>query len=72
MAFTMIVLRVKKIHCLLKSSASLAQQPNLIKTLRTGAISKLMIPTKESIPTYTPLNPVSLLHGAYVTKFPFP
>ena len=70
MAFTMIVFRVKKIHCLLKSSV--AQQPNLIKTLRTGAISILMIPTRESIPTYTPLNPVSLLHRAYVTKFPFP
>ena len=26
-----------------------------------------MIPTREPIPTYTFLNPVSLLHGVYVT-----
>ena len=60
-AFTMIVSRFEKSHCLLKSSVPLARQPNLIKTLPTGAISKLMIQTREPTPKYTLLDPVSLL-----------
>ena len=58
--------------------AFLPWQPDLIKTLPTGAISRLMIRTREPIPTYTLLNPVSLLrtwhfkHGVYGTSFPFP
>ena len=72
MAFTMISW-FEKSHCLLKSSVLFPQEPNLIKTLPTGAISKLMIQTRETIPTYTPLNPVSLLHGVYMRQiFPFP
>ena len=69
MAFRMIVSRFEKSHCLLKSSVPLPCQPNLIKTLPTGVISKLMIQTREPIPTYTPLNPVSLLWTMYLTKF---
>ena len=65
MAFTMISW-FEKSHCPLKSSVPLPQQPNLIKTLPTGGISKFMIQTRETIPTYTPLNPVSLLHGVYM------
>ena len=61
-AFTMIVFRVEKRHCLLKSSVPLPWQPNLIKTLATGAISKLMIPTRKPIPTYTP----SILLAYYI------
>ena len=38
----------------------------IIKTLPTRVVRKLMIPTWEPIPTYTSLNPVSLLHGVYV------
>ena len=72
MAFTVIASWFEKSHCLLKSSVPLSRQPNLIKTLLTGAISKLMIPTGEPIPTCTPINPVSLLHGVCVTDFPFP
>ena len=76
--FMMIVSRLEKSHCLLKSSIPLPWQPNLIKTLPTGAISKLMLQTREPTPTYTFLNPVSLLwtwhfkHGVYTTHFPFP
>ena len=40
MAFTVIVSRFEKSHCLLKSSVPLPWQPNLIKTLPTGVISK--------------------------------
>ena len=78
MAFTMIVSRFEKGHCLLKSSVPLPWQPNLIKTLPTGVISKLMIQTRKPIPTYILLNPVSLLwtwhfkHSVYATSFPFP
>ena len=78
MAFMMIVSGFEKSHCLRKSSVSLLWQPNLITTLPTGVISKLMIETREPIPTYTLLNPVRLLwtwhfkHGVYPTKFPFP
>ena len=61
MAFTMIVSRFEKSHCLLKSSVPLPWQLNLIKTLATGAISKLTIQTRKPIPTYTLLNPVRLL-----------
>ena len=61
MAFMMIISRFEKSRCLLKSSVSLPWQPNLIKTLLTGAIRKLMIQTREPIPTYTLLNPFSLL-----------
>ena len=77
MAFTMIS-TFEKSHCSLKSSVPLPSQLNLIKTLPTGAISKLMIQTRQPIPIYTLLNPVSLLwtwhfkHGVYVTSFPFP
>ena len=53
MAFTVIVSRFKKSHSLLKFLVPLPWQPNLIKTLATRAISKLMIQTKEPIPTYT-------------------
>ena len=53
MAFMMIVSKFEKSHCLLKS--------NLIKTLATGAISKLTIQRREPIPTYTLLDPVHLL-----------
>ena len=48
-----------------------------VKTLATGVISKLMIQTREPIPTCTLLNPVSLLwtrhfkHSAYATNFLF-
>ena len=61
MAFTMIVSRFEKNHCLRKSSVLLTWEPNLIKTLATGAISKLTIQTREPIPTYTLLNPIRLL-----------
>ena len=77
MAFTMIVSRFGKSHCPLKFSAPLPWQPNIIKTLATGAISKLMIQTIELTTTYTLLNPVTLLwiwhfkHGVYATRFPF-
>ena len=50
MAFTMIS-TFEKSHCLLKSSVPLPPQLNLIKT---GAISKLMIQTRQPIPIYTP------------------
>ena len=78
MAFTMIASRFEKNPCLLKSSVPLPWQPNLIKTLPTGVISKLLIQTRGPIPTYILLNPVSLLwswhfkHGVYTTSFPFP
>ena len=61
MAFMMIASRFEKSHCLLKSSVPSPWQPNLIKTLATGAISKLTIQTSEPIPTYTLLNPICLL-----------
>ena len=76
MAFMMTVSRFKKKN--LKSSVPLPSQPNLVKTLAAGAISKLTIQTREPIPTYTLLNPVSLLWkwhfkpGVYVTNVPFP
>ena len=76
--FTMIVSRFEKSCCPLKSSAPLSWQPNLVKTLPTGAISKLMIQTREAIPKYTLLDPVSLLwtwhfkHGVHATNFPSP
>ena len=57
----MIVSRFEKSYCLLNSSVPLSWQPNLIKRLPTGATSKLMIQTREPIPKYTLLNPVSLL-----------
>ena len=69
--------RFVKSHCLLKSSVPLPWQPSFIKILATGEISKLMVQTRELIPTYT-LHPVSLLwawhfkHGAYATNFLFP
>ena len=75
--FTVIVSRFVKSHCLLKSSVPFPLQPNLIKILAAGEISKLMVQTREPIPTYT-LHPVSLLwawhfkHGAYATNFLFP
>ena len=72
MAFTMIVSQVEKSNCLLKSSVPFPQQPNLIKTSPTGAIIKLVIQTREPIPTNTPRDPVSLLHGVYATNFPSP
>ena len=54
----------EKSLCLLKFLAPLPWQPNLIKTLVTGAISKLMIQTSKPIPTYTLLNPVTYFeHG---------
>ena len=68
----------KKSHCLLKCSVPLPWQSNLIKTLATGAIGKLMIQTREPIPTYTLLNPVSSIwkwhfkHGVYAINFSFP
>ena len=77
-AFTMIASRFEKSHCLLKSSVPLPWQPNLIDTLPTVAISKLMIQTREAIPKYTLLDPVSLLwtwyfkHGIHATNFPTP
>ena len=52
MAFKMIVSRFEKSHCPLKSSVPLPWQPNHKKTLPTGAISELMIQTREPIPTY--------------------
>ena len=55
-----IVDRFEKNHCQLKFSVPLPWQPNLIKTLATGVITKLMIQTRGPIPTYTLLNPVSL------------
>ena len=78
MAFTMKVSRFEKSHCLLKSSIPLSIQPNFIEILSLGAIGKLMIQTRDPIPTYPRLNPVSLLwtwhfkHGVYATNFPFP
>ena len=75
--FTVIVSRFVKSHCLLKSSVPSPRQPNFIKILATGEISKLMVQTREPIPTYT-LHPVNLLwawhfkHGAYATNFLFP
>ena len=48
------------------------------KILSLGAIGKLMIQTRDPIPTYPRLNPVSLSwtwhfkHGVYATNFPFP
>ena len=62
MAFMMIVSRFEKSHSLIKilSSFALTAQPHQ-KTLATGAISKLMIQTREPIPTCTLLNPVSIL-----------
>ena len=75
--FTVIVSRFVKSHCLLKSSVPLLRQPNFIKILATGEISKLMVQTREPIPAYT-LHPVNLLwawhfkHGAYATNFLFP
>ena len=53
-------------------------QHNLIKKLPIGAISKSMIQTREAIPKYTLLNPVSLIwtwhfkHGIQATNFPSP
>ena len=62
MAFTMIVSRLEKSNCLLKSSVPKPWQVSLIKTLATAwAISKLTVQTGEPIPTYTLLNPVCLL-----------
>ena len=61
MAFTMIVSRFEKSHCLLKSSVPIPERLNLIKTLATGAICKLTIQTREPIPTYTLLNPIHFL-----------
>ena len=61
MVFTMIVSRFGKSRCLLKSLVPLPRQPNLIKTLPKGVISKLMIQTREPIPTYTP----SILEAHY-------
>ena len=78
MAFTMMVSRFEKSYCLRKSSVPLLWKPNLMKTFPTGEISKLMIQTREPIPTYTLLNPFSLLwkwqfkHGVHATNFPFP
>ena len=69
---------LKKSRCLLKSLVPLPRQPNLIKTLPTGVIGKLLIQTRGPIPTYILLNPVSLLwswhfkHGVYATSFQFP
>ena len=65
--------QVWKSHCLLKSSVPLLWQLNLIKTLATGAISKLTIQRREPIPTYTLLNPVHLLgtwHFKHDIRFP--
>ena len=62
MAFTMIVSRFEKNHCLLKSSVLLTWEPNLIKTLATGAISKLTIQTREPI---FPNTPSSILFAYY-------
>ena len=61
MAFTMMVSRFEKSHCLLEFLVPLPSQLSLIKTLATGAISKLAIQTGEPIPTYTLLIPVHLL-----------
>ena len=61
MAFTMTVSKFEKSHCLLKSSLSLPRQPNLIKTLATGAISKLMTQTRESNPFINPPQSCQLL-----------
>ena len=78
MGFKMTVSRFEKRYCLLKSSVTFPWQPNLIKTLATGAISTSKIQTREPIPTYTLLNPISLLwtwhfkHGVYATNCPFP
>ena len=57
--FTMIVSKFEKSHSLLKSSVPLPWQPNLIKTLPTGAISKLIIQTREPIPTPPPSIPLA-------------
>ena len=71
--------KLKKSHCLLKSSVPLPWQPNLINTLPKAVISKLLIQTRGPILTYTVVNPVSLLwtwhfkHGVYMQKvFHFP
>ena len=56
MAFTMIVSWFEKSHCLRKSLAPSPRWPNLIKTLPIGTISKLMIQSREPIPTYILLN----------------
>ena len=59
----MIVSRFEKSQSLpykILSSFALTAQPHQ-KTLATGAISKLMIQTREPIPTCTLLNPVSIL-----------
>ena len=60
--------QVWKSHCRIKSSFPLPSLANLIKTLPTGAISKLMIKTRD----YTLLNPVSLLWTFPFPNFPFP
>ena len=46
--------QVWKSHCLLKSSVPLLWQLNLIKTLATGAISKLTIQRREPVFPHTP------------------
>ena len=60
MAFTVIVSKFEKSHCLLKSSVFLPWQPNFIKALPTGTISKSMKQTREPIFTDALLNPDSL------------
>ena len=61
MASTMIVSKFEKKSLLTKilSSFALTAQPH--QKLPTGAISKLIIQTRERIPTFTLLNHVSLL-----------
>ena len=54
---TMKVSKFEKSHCPLKSSVPLPWKPNLIKTLPTEAISRLMIQKRGPVPTYTLLNP---------------
>ena len=67
MAFTMKVSRFEKKSLPIKSSIPLSIQPNFIEILSLGAIGKLMIQTRDPIPTYPRLNP-----GVYATNFPFP
>ena len=50
MAFHNDSFQILKSHCLLESSVPLPWQPNLIKTLATGAFRKLMIQAREPIP----------------------
>ena len=71
MAFTMIVFRVEKIHCLPKSSIPcLTAQPH--QKIANRSDWQINDTDKGAYSYIHPLNPVGLLHGVYVANFHFP